>query len=193
MRGRQPRSRQGCESQLGRSWPIHVRTSLRSGFASAPELITSGRRSENIHLQSYTSPADFWSRCYPRYTDLFARSARFLSETDASPERTLILVSAGFDACEHEGAGMQRHGGNVPVRPQHARSLDRIIDLARNVAGWILRAFPSRHGRLREQAREGSRRLRARGRLWRSGSGKRRHGVGRWTKYATTGPKAGPD
>jgi histone deacetylase HOS3 len=78
-------------------------------------------RSENVHLLPYTSPADFWARCYPLYTDLFARSARFLDETAASPERTLILVSAGFDACEHEGAGMQRHGGNVPVRSLRAR------------------------------------------------------------------------
>lgn len=26
------------------------------------------------------------------------------------------IVSAGFDACEHELQGMQRHGGKVPVR-----------------------------------------------------------------------------
>jgi histone deacetylase HOS3 len=49
-------------------------------------------------------------------------------ETNAVPEKTIVLIrqvilqcdtdgSAGFDACEHEHQGMQRHDRRVPVCP----------------------------------------------------------------------------
>lgn len=53
-----------------------------------------------------------------------------MEETGAEPERTIVFIryvhtllarkvlsgfSAGFDACEHEHQGMQRHDRRVPV------------------------------------------------------------------------------
>ena len=38
-----------------------------------------------------------------------------MQETEAEPERTVVLISAGFDACEHEHQAMQRHDRRVPV------------------------------------------------------------------------------
>lgn len=38
-----------------------------------------------------------------------------MEETGAIAEKTIVLISAGFDACEHEHQGMQRHDRRVPV------------------------------------------------------------------------------
>jgi len=72
-------------------------------------------RSENIHLQPYTSEADFYERIYPKYIALLNKAKVYMEETVAEPERTMVFVSAGFDACEHEHQGMQRHDRRVPV------------------------------------------------------------------------------
>lgn len=70
----------------------------------------------NIHLSAYSSTSDFHDTLYPAYRDqLFASAKAFLSKTKASPAETLILVSAGFDACEHEFPEMSRHGAKVPT------------------------------------------------------------------------------
>lgn len=89
--------------------------------------------SENIHLQPYSSETDFYERIYPKYLALLDKAKVYLDETEADPERTIILVrqvemfgnpdradrcSAGFDACEHEYQAMQRHDRRVPVSPR---------------------------------------------------------------------------
>jgi histone deacetylase HOS3 len=97
--------------------------------------------SDNVHLDTYTSEADFYDRLYPKYLELLDSAERFLKETEADPERTTVFIrwvipsssskrgknarcwmtrwrsvgSAGFDACEHEYEAMQRHGRRVPV------------------------------------------------------------------------------
>lgn len=38
-----------------------------------------------------------------------------MEQTEADPERTIVFISAGFDACEWEHQGMQRHDRRVPV------------------------------------------------------------------------------
>lgn len=74
-----------------------------------------GQYIQNIHLQPYASEADFYERIYPLYLALLEKALVFMKETDADPERTVLFISAGFDACEHEHQGMQRHDRRVPV------------------------------------------------------------------------------
>lgn len=38
-----------------------------------------------------------------------------MEQTEADPGRTIVFISAGFDACEWEHQGMQRHDRRVPV------------------------------------------------------------------------------
>lgn len=71
--------------------------------------------SENIHLQPYADEADFYARIYPKYLALLDKAGKFMLETGADPDRTIVLISAGFDACEHEHQLMQRHDRRVPV------------------------------------------------------------------------------
>lgn len=71
----------------------------------------------NTHLERYESIDDFRERLWPKYWDALGGRpvGRFLDETDARDEETLILVSAGFDASTHEYPSMSRHGRNVPA------------------------------------------------------------------------------
>ncbi|CED82375.1 Histone deacetylase complex, catalytic component HDA1 [Phaffia rhodozyma] len=78
-------------------------------------LAAHGQFIENIHLSPYNSPNDFYDRCYPRYKVLLDKAQQFLLKTGGVPEKTLVFISAGFDANQHELPGMQRHGCNVPV------------------------------------------------------------------------------
>lgn len=68
----------------------------------------------NSHLDTYDSESDFTTLYDNKYSQLFAKARAFLARTDASPNKTLILISCGFDACSYEIPGMQRHGKNVP-------------------------------------------------------------------------------
>lgn len=74
-----------------------------------------GQYIQNIHLQPYSSEEDFYERIYPLYLALLEKALVFMRETEADPERTVLFISAGFDACEHEHQGMQRHDRRVPV------------------------------------------------------------------------------
>lgn len=91
---------------------------------SSPDLYSSDYRahsrhnlsySENIHLKPYSSEADFYDRIYPLYLALLDKAKVFMEQTEADPERTIVFISAGFDACEWEHQGMQRHDRRVPV------------------------------------------------------------------------------
>lgn len=82
---------------------------------SVRNCLTFTRFSENIHLKPYTSEADFYERIYPLYLALLDKAKVFMEETEANPERTIVFISAGFDACEWEHQGMQRHDRRVPV------------------------------------------------------------------------------
>lgn len=74
-----------------------------------------GQYIQNIHLQPYSSEEDFYERIYPLYLALLEKALEFMRETEADPERTVLFISAGFDACEHEHQGMQRHDRRVPA------------------------------------------------------------------------------
>ena len=69
-----------------------------------------------MHLEPYPDATSFHNTLYPAYRDALLHSAdSFLLKTKAKPENTLVLISAGFDACEHEYASMSRHGAKVPT------------------------------------------------------------------------------
>lgn len=42
------------------------------------------------------------------------KARNFFAQTESSAKTSLVLISAGFDACTHEQPGMQRHGKSVP-------------------------------------------------------------------------------
>lgn len=73
-----------------------------------------------MHLQPYSSTADFYTRIYPLYSTLLERAEHFLTSSNTAttphdPDRTILFISAGFDACEHEYPAMQRHDRRVPA------------------------------------------------------------------------------
>ncbi|BEI89256.1 uncharacterized protein CcaverHIS019_0206180 [Cutaneotrichosporon cavernicola] len=78
-------------------------------------LAAHGQYIENIHLQPYEDEADFYKRIYPLYLALLEKARVFMRDTQADPEKTVLFISAGFDACEHEHQGMQRHDRRVPA------------------------------------------------------------------------------
>ncbi|KAH7097623.1 Arginase/deacetylase [Auriculariales sp. MPI-PUGE-AT-0066] len=74
-----------------------------------------GQHIENIHLDQYESLENFWKLYNGPYSRLLGQAEQFCQATKASPESTLVFISCGFDACEHEYASMSRHGRHVPV------------------------------------------------------------------------------
>ncbi|EST08158.2 Histone deacetylase domain protein [Kalmanozyma brasiliensis GHG001] len=80
----------------------------------------------NIHLDHYRSESDFKRLYDDKYKILFSKAARFLLATSATPQSTLILISAGFDACAYEYPGMQRHGKHVPPSFYHTFARDAV-------------------------------------------------------------------
>ncbi|KAM0476406.1 hypothetical protein ACHAPX_006318 [Trichoderma viride] len=94
-----------------------------------------GQNVWNTHLQPWKTVEDFWDLYETKYTILLdkARSylkgqAEKLQDAGLSP-RAVIFLSAGFDASEWEGAGMQRHKVNVPTE-FYARLTQDIVRLA---------------------------------------------------------------
>lgn len=85
----------------------------------------------NVHLEPFSTEADFYETLYPRYRSGLLDAARSFcaktseGETDES-DRTLIFISAGFDASEHESSGMSRHRTSVPTSFYHRFTLDAV-------------------------------------------------------------------
>ncbi|KAK0714560.1 hypothetical protein B0H67DRAFT_664066 [Lasiosphaeris hirsuta] len=75
----------------------------------------------NVHLQPWKTEAEFWALYETRYSVLLEKTRHYLkAQTDrlraaGLNPRAAIFLSAGFDASEWEGAGMQRHNVNVPT------------------------------------------------------------------------------
>ena len=67
-----------------------------------------------MHLDTHKDDAEFEQLYRSKYSKLFEQARRFVRDTKALPERTLVLISCGFDACTYEYPGMQRHGKHVP-------------------------------------------------------------------------------
>ncbi|KAI9831361.1 MAG: hypothetical protein M1838_005740, partial [Thelocarpon superellum] len=77
----------------------------------------------NVHLQPWKSEDEFWELYHTRYAVILDKARTFLRHHTqrllAAPSypapKAAIFLSAGFDASEWEGAGMQRHKVNVPT------------------------------------------------------------------------------
>lgn len=91
----------------------------------------------NVHLQPWKTIDEFWNLYNTRYSVLLEKARSFLrqhatlvraSSKHASP-KSAIFISAGFDASEWEGAGMQRHAVNVPTE-FYARFTHDVVKLA---------------------------------------------------------------
>ncbi len=77
----------------------------------------------NVHLQPWKTDAEFWQLYEDRYSVVLSKARNFLrlhsdrlrqAPTHPKP-KAAIFLSAGFDASEWEGQGMQRHQVNVPT------------------------------------------------------------------------------
>jgi histone deacetylase HOS3 len=91
----------------------------------------------NVHLESWKTHEEFWKLYSDKYSVLLEKARSFLrshtqrleSIEGGSAPKAAIFISAGFDASEHEGAGMQRHKVNVPT-DFYARFTADIVRLA---------------------------------------------------------------
>lgn len=91
-----------------------------------------------VHLDHYRSESDFRRLYDEKYAILFNKAARFLSATSATPQSTLVLISAGFDACAYEYPGMQRHGKHVPPSFYHTFARDAVRFAESHAAGKLV-------------------------------------------------------
>ena len=77
----------------------------------------------NVHLQPWTSQAEFWKLYEDQYLVLLTKARAFLrsqsqrvkSSNSHNQPKAAIFISAGFDASEWEMETMQRHKVNVPT------------------------------------------------------------------------------
>jgi histone deacetylase HOS3 len=76
----------------------------------------------NVHLEPWKTHQEFWKLYEKKYMILLEKTRIFLRHHTArlrasgnQQPKAAIFISAGFDASEHEGAGMQRHSVNVPT------------------------------------------------------------------------------
>ncbi|KIW66765.1 hypothetical protein PV04_06060 [Phialophora macrospora] len=90
----------------------------------------------NVHLEPWKTHQEFWKLYETKYMILLEKTRIFLRHHTArlrasgnQQPKAAIFISAGFDASEHEGAGMQRHSVNVPTE-FYARFTADIASLA---------------------------------------------------------------
>lgn len=91
----------------------------------------------NVHLETWKTHEEFWQLYQSKYSILLTKARQFLRHhterlRDAAggqPPKAAIFLSAGFDASEWEGAGMQRHNVNVPTE-FYARFTADVVRLA---------------------------------------------------------------
>lgn len=105
-----------------------------------------GQHVWNVHLDPWKTEAEFWGLYEDKYTSLLEKARKYLkAHTERlrmanQTSKAAIFLSAGFDASEWEGAGMQRHSVNVPTS-FYAR-------IARDVTKIAEEEGTSVHGRL---------------------------------------------
>ncbi|CCG81234.1 Putative uncharacterized protein [Taphrina deformans PYCC 5710] len=74
-----------------------------------------GHNIHNIALEPFKDLDDFDRLYQSKYSKLFEAAEEYLAEGSAKGEKSLICISAGYDASEHESAAMQRHAVSVPT------------------------------------------------------------------------------
>ncbi|KAL2832418.1 hypothetical protein BDW59DRAFT_139212 [Aspergillus cavernicola] len=96
----------------------------------------------NVHLEPWKTEQEFWELYSTRYTVLIDRARAFLkihterlaSVPNGPPPKAAVFISAGFDASEWEGAGMQRHKVSVPTE-FYARFTADVVRMAEEGLG----------------------------------------------------------
>ena len=91
----------------------------------------------NVHLEPWKTHADFWHLYDSKYSVLLDKTRSFLryhtkklrDSLGGAKAKAAIFLSAGFDASEWEGEGMQRHKVNVPT-DFYARFTADVVRLA---------------------------------------------------------------
>jgi histone deacetylase HOS3 len=89
----------------------------------------------NVHLESWKTEAEFWQLYESKYRVLLEKARGFLRQhtirmrAEGKVAKAAVFISAGFDASEWEGAGMQRHKVNVPTE-FYARFTRDVVELA---------------------------------------------------------------
>ncbi|KAI8629320.1 hypothetical protein F5Y19DRAFT_77983 [Xylariaceae sp. FL1651] len=80
-----------------------------------------GQNIWNVHLHEWKSDVEFWKLYQSKYSILLEKTRNYLRlqterfRASGQVPKAAIFLSAGFDASEWEGAGMQRHKVNVPT------------------------------------------------------------------------------
>ncbi|KAK2614395.1 hypothetical protein N8I77_001228 [Diaporthe amygdali] len=95
-----------------------------------------GQHVWNVHLEPWKTEAEFWELYEDKYAVLLEKARKYLkAHTERlrmanQTSKAAIFLSAGFDASEWEGAGMQRHVVNVPTGfyARIARDVTRIAE-----------------------------------------------------------------
>ncbi|ROW09519.1 hypothetical protein VMCG_02287 [Cytospora schulzeri] len=94
-----------------------------------------GQNVWNVHLEPWETEAEFWELYEHKYSALLEKARKFLRaqtirlRSANQTSKAAIFLSAGFDASEWEGAGMQRHSVNVPTG-FYARIAQDVIKIA---------------------------------------------------------------
>lgn len=91
----------------------------------------------NVHLEPWKTEQEFWELYATKYKVLIDKARAFLrlhterllDTPQGPPPKAAIFISAGFDASEWEGAGMQRHKVNVPT-DFYARFTADVVQMA---------------------------------------------------------------
>lgn len=80
-----------------------------------------GQHVWNVHLEAWKTEPEFWELYEDKYKVLLEKARKYLKahterlRMSNQTSKAAIFLSAGFDASEWEGAGMQRHSVNVPT------------------------------------------------------------------------------
>ncbi|GAA5980834.1 hypothetical protein JCM10908_003885 [Rhodotorula pacifica] len=118
-------------------------------LVAAASLVLTGGHGQyisNVHLEPWETEADFHERLYPRYREgLIGKAEEFVRLTKGAEEKeedarakTLVIVSLGCDASEHESAGMSRHNRNVPTSFYRRFALDAVAFAQQHADGKCL-------------------------------------------------------
>ncbi|POS75775.1 histone deacetylase [Diaporthe helianthi] len=106
-----------------------------------------GQHVWNVHLEPWKTEAEFWALYEDKYAVLLEKARKYLkAHADQlrmanQTSKAAIFLSAGFDASEWEGAGMQRHAVNVPTGfyARIARDVTKIAEeLGTSVDGRVI-------------------------------------------------------
>ncbi|KAK3953456.1 hypothetical protein QBC32DRAFT_118667 [Pseudoneurospora amorphoporcata] len=97
-----------------------------------------GQNVWNVHLQPWKTEDEFWALYETKYTNLLEKARSYLVtqaerlRAAGQNAKAAIFLSAGFDASEWEGSGMQRHNVNVPTE-FYARLTRDVVRIAAEV------------------------------------------------------------